>query len=45
LAISRSLARAMHGDLTVESMLGEGACFTLTLPRSVAADQASAEAP
>jgi signal transduction histidine kinase len=37
LAISRLLARAMHGDLTVESKLGEGARFTLTLPRSPAA--------
>ena len=32
LAISRDLARAMHGDLTVESTLGEGTRFTLTLP-------------
>ena len=34
LSISRSLVRAMHGELTVESTLGEGACFTVTLPRS-----------
>ena len=33
LAISRDLARAMHGDLTVKSTLGEGTRFTLTLPR------------
>jgi signal transduction histidine kinase len=32
LAISRDLARAMHGDLTVESMEGKGARFTLLLP-------------
>jgi signal transduction histidine kinase len=33
LAISRTLARGMHGELSVESALGVGACFTLTLPR------------
>lgn len=34
LAISRDLARAMHGDLTVESSEGKGARFTLSLPRA-----------
>jgi signal transduction histidine kinase len=32
LAISRDLARAMNGDLTAESVLGEGSRFVLTLP-------------
>jgi CheY-like chemotaxis protein/anti-sigma regulatory factor (Ser/Thr protein kinase) len=32
LAICRNLARAMGGDVTVASALGEGATFTVTLP-------------
>jgi signal transduction histidine kinase len=32
LAISRDLARAMDGDVSVESVEGEGATFTLSLP-------------
>lgn len=33
LAIRRDLARAMNGDLTVESTLAAGSTFTLSLPR------------
>ncbi len=35
LAISRNLARAMGGDLTVTSSLGEGSVFELVLPLNV----------
>jgi len=36
LTISRRLARLMGGDLTVESVQGEGSCFTLWLPAATA---------
>ena len=32
LALSRRLARQMHGDLTLDTNTPEGACFVLTLP-------------
>ena len=35
LSISRDLARAMNGDLTVSSKVGEGSTFTLRLPRDI----------
>jgi signal transduction histidine kinase len=34
LTISRDLARAMEGDLTIESTVGVGSRFTLRLPRA-----------
>jgi signal transduction histidine kinase len=34
LAISRDLARAMGGDLTASSRLGEGSVFTLRVPKA-----------
>jgi signal transduction histidine kinase len=32
LALSRRLARSMGGDLSLDPLVGEGACFVLTLP-------------
>jgi signal transduction histidine kinase len=38
LAISRDLARAMGGDLKVESELGKGSTFTVVMPLAVTTD-------
>jgi len=38
LAIARDLARGMGGDVTVESVAGEGSDFAITLPRATTGD-------
>ena len=44
LAISRDLARGMQGDLTVESTVGEGSRFTVSLKRATASADSTSEA-
>ncbi len=43
LAVSRSLAEAMGGSIAVHSTAGEGATFTITLPRSPSSPAHEAE--
>ena len=38
LAISRDLARAMKGDLTAQSVIGESSAFTFSLPLAATED-------
>lgn len=45
LAICRNIARAMGGEVTVESRVGEGSIFTLTVPLIRLADGAAIAAP
>ena len=44
LAISRDLARAMKGEITLDSEVGKGSTFTLSLPRAPRMDPADVAA-
>jgi len=45
LAITRQLAKALNGDIELQSTLGQGATFTVHLPMQVVPAQVSAELP
>jgi signal transduction histidine kinase/CheY-like chemotaxis protein len=45
LPLSRGFVRAMHGDITVESDLGVGSTFTVTLPRAADASDDRVSGP
>jgi signal transduction histidine kinase len=45
LALSREFCRMMGGDITVESIAGEGSTFTVTLPTVVADSEPAPPAP
>ncbi len=45
LAISQRLCRLMGGDIEVESRLGEGSCFTVSLPLAYGPPVTPADAP
>jgi CheY-like chemotaxis protein len=44
LALSQKLCRLMEGDITVESAVGKGSCFTITVPVSIRKDGEEQEA-
>jgi signal transduction histidine kinase len=43
LALSQSLCRAMHGEITVDSELGRGSCFTIEIPAQLDAGTETAD--
>jgi signal transduction histidine kinase len=45
LALSQSLCRAMHGEITVNSEVGRGSCFTIEIPARLEPEPSLAAAP